>query len=262
MRAVRVVRIVEKDNPTAREGNEVSAIRLLKHPLIEHELCWAMGNNALCQGDHIVEPLCGTGEIVRGGDHRTATRRLSVKDVHDLLLRRGVNAGNRLVKQIDLRISSDRARQEDPAALTTRKLADLSLCKIGHINTRERIRNRSVIGSPRSTERPERWRATHHHHLTNRNREGPINLFGLRHIRNTLRMNADRCPKHLNAATPRLLQPGNAFQQSRLPPTVRPEDSGKRPWRKGERDAANRRTIAVPGGDADQFNCVSVLTHR
>jgi hypothetical protein len=244
-----VVRIVEEHNATARERYQVAAIRLLKHPLIEHELCWAVGNNALCEGDDIVESLCGTGEIVRGGDDRTTARRFSVKDVHDLLLRRWINAGDGFVEQIDLRIRSDRTRQEDPATLAARKRTDLSLCEVGHINTHERIRNRCVISSPRSTERPERWRATHHHHLTHRNREAPVNLFGLRHIGNTLRMYADRCPKDLHAATPRLHQARNALQQSRLPPTVWAKDGGKRPWHQRERDAADRRTIAVPGSN-------------
>jgi hypothetical protein len=187
-----VVRIVEEHNATTRKWNKVAAVRLLKYPLIEHELCRAVRDHPLGEGDYIVEALCSAGEIVRSGDNRAATRRLGVKDVHDLLLRRRINARHWLVKQIDLRIGGDRTRQEDPAALTARKLANLSLCKVYHIDTRQRIRYSSAICSARSTKRSERWRTTHHHHLINRNRETPINLLGLRHIRNTLRMNADR----------------------------------------------------------------------
>jgi hypothetical protein len=190
--AVGVVWVIKKHDAPACKWNKVAAVRLLKNPLIEHELCRAVRNHPLCEGDHIVEALCGAGEIVRGGDDRAASRRLGVEDVHDLLLGRRIDARHWLVKQIDLRIGGDGTRQEDPAPLTTRKLADLSLCKVGHIDTLQRVSHRSAIGSARSTKWTERWRTTHHYHFINRNREAPINLLGLRHIRNTLRMNADR----------------------------------------------------------------------
>jgi hypothetical protein len=206
--------VIEKHDATAGERNEMPAVGLLEYRLIEHQLSWAMGNNALCEGDHIVEALCSAGEIVCGGDDRPATRRFSVKDVHDLLLRRGVNARDRFVEQIDLWIRSDRTRQENPAALTARKLADLSLREIGHIDTSQRIHHGSAISNTRSTKWPERWRAPHHHDLANRDWEAPVNLFGLRHICNTLRTNADRFPKYLHAAAPRLHQACNALQQS------------------------------------------------
>jgi hypothetical protein len=181
--------------------------------LIEHKLCWAVGNDATSEGDHIVEALRGAGEIVRGRDDRAATRRLGVKDVHDLLLRRGINAGDGLVEEIDLWICGDRTRQEDPATLTTREFADLSLCKISHINTREGICHCGMIGGAGSAQRSKRWGTTHHHDLANRDGEAPINLLGLWHIRHTLRVHAHSCSKHLHAATPRLHQPSDALQQ-------------------------------------------------
>ena len=160
-----VVWIIKQHYPTAGERNKVATIRLLKHRLVEHELCWAVGNDPPGEGDHIVEALRGAGEIVRGGNDRAATRRLGVKDVHDLLLRRGIHAGYRFVKQINLRISGDRTCQEDPATLTTRELANLAPRKISHINTRERICHRSVIGGAGPTERSKGRGTTHHHHL-------------------------------------------------------------------------------------------------
>ena len=113
-----------------------------------------MGDDPPGEGDHIMEALRGAGEIVRGRDDRAATGSLGVEDVHDLLLRRGIHAGHRFVEQINLRISGDRTCQEDPATLTTRELADLAPRKIGHINTRQCICYRSVIGGARSTKRP------------------------------------------------------------------------------------------------------------
>jgi hypothetical protein len=210
--AVGVVRIIKEHHATPCERNEVTAIRLLEHPLIEHELCWAVGNDALCESDDIMEALRGTGEVVGRGNDRAAAGSLGIEDVHDLLLRRGVNAGDRLVKQIDLRIGGDRTRQEDSAALTTGEFTDLSLHKVRQINTRERIRNRCMIGSSRSTKRPKCRCAPHHHNLAYRDGEAPINLLGLRHIRHSLCMNAHSCSKYLHAATPWLHQPSNALQ--------------------------------------------------
>ena len=125
------------------------AVGLLEYRLIEHQLCRAVRYNTSRKRHDIVEALCSAGEIVCGGDYRTATRRFSVKDVHDLLLRRGIYARDRFVEQIDLRIRSDRTRQENPAALTARKLADLSLCKVGHIDTSQRIHHGSAISNTR-----------------------------------------------------------------------------------------------------------------
>jgi hypothetical protein len=98
MRAVGVVRVVEQDNSPASERNEVAAIRLLENPLIEHELCRTVGNDPLREGDHIMEALRSTGEIMRRRHNRTAAGSLGVEDVHDLLLRRGINARDRLVE--------------------------------------------------------------------------------------------------------------------------------------------------------------------
>jgi hypothetical protein len=125
-----VVWVIEQHHPTASERHQVTAIGLLENLLVKHELCWAVSHNASSEGDHIVEALRGAGEIVRGGDDRAAARRLGVEDVHDLLLRRWVNAGDRLIKQIDLWVGGDRTRQEDPATLTTRELTDLAPRKI------------------------------------------------------------------------------------------------------------------------------------
>ena len=181
-----------------------------------------------------MEALRGAGEIVRGGDDRSATGSLGVKDVHDLLLRRGINAGDRLVEQIDLWVRSDRTRQEDPATLTAREFADLALCKIDHIDTTERVRHCRVVRGAGSTEWAERWRTPHHHHFADRYGEAPVDLLGLGHICNTLRVHANSGSKHLHVATPRLHQPSDALQQRRLPATVRAEDGGQRAWCKAE----------------------------
>jgi hypothetical protein len=227
MRAVGVMRVVKEHNATTRKWNQMAAVCLFEHRLIKHELCWAVRDNAPGKCDDVVESLRGAGEIVRCRHDRAPTRSLSIKDVHDLLLRRGVNASDRFVKQIDLRVCGNSARQEDPTALSAREFANLSLRKVRHIHTRERINNRGVIGNSRSTKGPERRRAAHHHHLADRDGETPVNLLGLRHICHTLRVHANTCSKHMDAATPRLHQAGNALQQCRLSSAVWSKDGGE-----------------------------------
>jgi hypothetical protein len=162
-----VVWVIEQYDPTAGEWNEMAAVGLLEDTLIEHELRGAMGYDVTSKGDHIVEALRGAGEIVRGCDHGAAASRFRIEDVHDLLLRRWVNARDGLVEQVDLWICGDRTRQEHPAALTTREFADLALREIGHINASERISHRSVICGTRAAEWSKCRCASHHHHLAN-----------------------------------------------------------------------------------------------
>jgi hypothetical protein len=162
-----VMWIVKKHHATTSKRNKMPAVGLLEDRLIEHELCCAVCHNAPGKCDDIVKALRGTGEIVRGCDDRSSACRFGIKDVHDLLLRRWVDAGDRLVKQIDLWVSGDRTRQEDPTTLTTRELADLSPRKVRHVHSRECISNCGVIGDSRPTEWSERGRAPHHHNFAN-----------------------------------------------------------------------------------------------
>jgi hypothetical protein len=203
MCAVGVVWVVKQHNPTASERDEVAAVGLFKHGLVKDKLCWPVGNHASREGNYIVKTLCGARKVMRSGHDGSTACRFGIKDVHDLFLGRGVDACDRFVKKINLRIGGDRACQEDPATLATRKFTDLPLREITHIHARERVSNRGVIGCPRSTEWPQCWRAPHHHHLANRNGKAPVNLLGLRYVRHTLRVHTNACPKHINTSAPR-----------------------------------------------------------
>ena len=59
MCAVGVVWVIEQHHATTSEWNEMAAIGLLEHRLVEHELCRPMGNDATSECDHIVEALRG-----------------------------------------------------------------------------------------------------------------------------------------------------------------------------------------------------------
>ena len=64
-----------------------------------------MNNHSPRKCHNVMEALRSTGEIVRGGYNRSAACRFSLKEIHDLLLRRWVNASNRLVEEVEERIS-------------------------------------------------------------------------------------------------------------------------------------------------------------
>jgi hypothetical protein len=119
MPAVVMMWVVKQDHPSTREWHEMPAVRLLKHRSIEHEMCRAVGDDVPCEGDHIVEPLRCTGEVVGGSNDGSTTRRFGVQDVHDLLLRGGINASDWLIKQVEIWVGCDRTCDKDPTSLTT-----------------------------------------------------------------------------------------------------------------------------------------------
>jgi hypothetical protein len=193
-----VVWVIKEYNAPIRERDKVAAVRLLQHFAIEHELRGAVCHHPASERNHVMEPLSGAGEVMRGGDHRTPASRLGIQDVHDLLLRHRVHSGDRLVEQINLRVRSERTRNEDASPLPSREFADLTRRKVRHIYALQRLRNCGTICGASTTERPNPWRTPHCHHLINGDRKTPIHLFSLRDIRNARCVDSDWCSEHLN----------------------------------------------------------------
>jgi hypothetical protein len=193
-----MVRVIKEYNAPIRERDKVAAVRLLQHFAIEHELRWAVRHHPASERNHVVEPLSGAGKVVRGCYHRPPASRLGIQDVHDLLLRHRVHSGDRLIQQIDLRIRSECARNENPSALPSGEFADLTRCKVCHVYALQRLLNCGTICGTSTTERPDSWRTPHCHHLINGDRKTPIHLFCLRDIRNARCVDSNRCAKHLN----------------------------------------------------------------
>jgi hypothetical protein len=95
--AMGVMRIIKEHHATICEWDKVAAVRLLEHLAVKDELRWAVGNNAPCQRDDVMEALRGTGKIMGGRNDGLPPRRLGIQDVHDLLLRDWVNPSHRLI---------------------------------------------------------------------------------------------------------------------------------------------------------------------
>jgi hypothetical protein len=130
VRAVLVMRVVKEHNAAAGEWHQMAAVCLFEHLSVKDELRCPMNNYAPRKGDHVMEALGGTGEIVRGGDDGATTSRLCIQDVHDPLLRHRVNPCDWFVEQVDLWIGGKGTRNEDAAPLPTREFADLSRRKV------------------------------------------------------------------------------------------------------------------------------------
>jgi hypothetical protein len=193
-----VVWVIKEYNAPIRERDKVAAVRLLQHFAIEHELRGAVCHHPASERNHVMEPLSGAGEVMRGGDHRTSASRLGIQDVHDLLLRHRVHSGDRLVQQIDLRVRGECARNENPSALPSGEFADLTRCKVCHVYAFQRLRNCGTICGASTTERPNPWRTPHRYDLVNGDRKAPVNLLRLGDIGDTRRMHPDSGTQHLN----------------------------------------------------------------
>jgi hypothetical protein len=193
-----MVRVIKEYNAPIRERDKVAAVRLLQHFAIEHELRWAVRHHPASERNHVMEPLSGAGKVVRGCYHRPTACRLGIQDVHDLLLRDRIHSGDRFVEQVDLRVRSECARNEDASPLSTGEFADLTRRKVCHVYAFQRLRNCGAICGASTTERPNPWRTPHCHDLINGDRKTPIHLFGLRDIRNARCVDSDRCSEHLN----------------------------------------------------------------
>jgi hypothetical protein len=133
--AVRVMWIIEEHHTTTWQRNKVTAIRLFENCAVEHKFRLAMYNHSPSKCHNVMEALRSTGKIVRGGHNRSATCGLSLKQVHDLLLRRWVNASNRLVEEIEEWISRKGSCQEDASSLPAGELTDLATCQVEHVNS-------------------------------------------------------------------------------------------------------------------------------
>jgi hypothetical protein len=163
--AVRVMWIIKEHHTTTWERNKVTAVGFFKNCAVEHKVRLAMNNHAPRKCHNVMEALRRTGEIVRGGHNCSAPRSLSLKEVHDLLLRRWVNTSNRLVEEIEERIRRKGSCQKDSASLPTGELTNLATRQVEHVNSLQGISHRVSINAAWATKWAKRWGAPHHHHL-------------------------------------------------------------------------------------------------
>jgi hypothetical protein len=222
--AVRVMWIIEEHHTTTWERNKVTAIRLFENCAVEHKVRLAMNNHAPRKCHNVMEALRSTGEVVGGGHNCSASRSLSLKEIHDLLLRRWVNTSNRLVEQIEERIRCKGSCQKDSTSLPTGELTNLATRQIEHVNSLQGIGHRISVNATWAAQRAKRWSAAHHHHLVYRDGEAPVHLLCLWHIGHALCILTHGRAKHVDVATPWLQESGDALDQRGLSATIRSKD--------------------------------------
>ena len=124
-RGVVVVVGVVEDHGPALEDQQMTAVRAGEDVGVEHDVGRPVGHDRAIDRQHLLEPLGRAGEVVGGRDDRLAPLRLGLEEVHQVLLRRRVDAGDRLVEQEQVGLRGQRAGEEHAPSLAARQAADL-----------------------------------------------------------------------------------------------------------------------------------------
>ena len=201
VRLVVVVGVVEGERrpPIALEDEHMAAVRLGQQTLVEDEVGGAGRHHAAVEERGLLEPLGRAQEVVGGGDDGPPGTRLRLEHVHELLLGRGVDAGDRLVEEVQIRLGGERTRQEDAPALTTGERSDLA-CRRDPPCRPFRARRRPARDRRDPADRPMPMRAyaAHHHDVLDSDRELPVDGLRLGQVGDRRAARARRLAEHLD----------------------------------------------------------------
>ena len=115
-----------------RQDEDVAAIGLGKEPPVQDQVGGPLGDEAAVQEHGLMEPLRRANEVVRRGDDGLTRPRLGFQHVHEFFLRAGVDASHGFIQQVQVGISRDGARQEDPPSLSAGQGPDLPVAGLRH----------------------------------------------------------------------------------------------------------------------------------
>src|SRR6266566_3813665 len=107
-----------------RSARAVAAVRAAQDRVVAKDGGVAVGDDAAVHREHAREVRHHAREIVRGDEDRAAVAREIAEKGHELLLRRGIDAGGRLIQQQQLGIGRQGAREKDALTLSTRQGLD------------------------------------------------------------------------------------------------------------------------------------------
>ena len=183
--------------------------------------------------------------------HRSAFGAQIGEDRDDHLLRRRVDAVQRLVEQQQAPLREQRPRQQDTLSLAAGELADLRVRTVGEADARELIER---LAPQRAAERPVPRPApvaADQHDVERRDGIVELLVVALRHVRDAIGGE--------HAACARLERPEHRAEQRRLAGPVRADDRDGLSRRHVEADAVERQT--APEADR-QVRYREQLTHR
>ena len=111
----------------------------------------------------LAEVAARRGQVVGRGDDRLAGADFAVEQLHQVLLRRDVDAGDGLVEQVELGLGGDRPGEERPPTLAAGQGARSGSARGPAIPTRSSAaRDRIAIRAAGLAERTQPREATHH----------------------------------------------------------------------------------------------------
>lgn len=174
--------IVMQFRTAQHEVAQAAAKGLLQVLLVEGIRRLAGRQNRALDEHGAVTELRNAAEIMGGDKHDPAfvTQRFQQRD--DLLFRRHVHAGERLIQQDDLAFLRQRPGQKHPLLLPAGKFADLPLAIIEHVDAFQRLLDHLVIAFRRDAQEIHVAVTAHHHHILHQHRKTPVHLLCLRHV--------------------------------------------------------------------------------
>jgi hypothetical protein len=245
------MRIVEHDC-LAAEHQQVPAVRRRQHVRVEDQRRRPVRDDPMVDRGDLLEALRGAGQVVGRGDDGLAPERLGFEEVHQLLLRRRVDAGDRLVEQVDLGVRGQGPGEEHAPSLATGQPPDLDVALVGHADLLEGLRDRRPVSRAGAAKRPERRIAAHHDDVRDGHRERPVDHFGLRHVGDPVGLLPRRIAEDLDPALPWRQQPGHQLEHGALARAVGPHDREQRSGLDRQVDLLERGPMVVARRHAAQ----------
>ena len=237
----------------ALEDQQVAAVGAGEDVGVEHDVRRPVGDDRPVDGQHLLEPLGGAGEVVGGRDDRLAPLRLGLEEVHQELLGRRVDPGDRLVEQEQVRLRGERAGEEHPPPLAAGQAADLRPQVALHADLRQGVDDRPPIVATRPADRPEAREAAHHHDVLDGDRERPVD-----HARPAGRRppagprGRPGAPRISSRPDHGCEQPGHQLEERALAGPVGPDDREQAAGLDRDRHVLERDPLAVARGDVAQ----------
>ena len=114
-----VVGIIEEDGLPA-EDQEMATVGAAQDVGIEDDLGRSQRHKPMVDSCYPMEPLGRTRKVMGRRNHGAATLGLVFEDVHQVFLGGGVDARDRLIKEVEGRICCEGASQEHAAPLAAR----------------------------------------------------------------------------------------------------------------------------------------------